>query len=511
MGEGDYAWPEPRVTPLFHSQAEEWSPILLPNELADFVTDEAERMGVQPDGIAAHLLPVLSAACAGRIAMRPKERDSWAVVPNIWMGVVKKSGEKKTAEQSAVNRLLAPLEADEAEKYKAALQTYTAEFSVYEAETARLKANWKRGKATASEDERRKMYHESRQHESRAPTPPRWRRFKSNDTTIEAVGMICAGNERESDGHCDALMVQRDEGVAFLASLHKKGAEGAVGFYNEAREGKSYTLDRVGRGHLYVPNLTVSIDLNIQPGPLDDYMREVFKGGTEDSGFLQRFVLIQPPPRLPFERRDREPNASALRAAERVVSQLAYMLPETVGAAAEHPRCLPFLRFDPEAQEAYWRWREDWLEPLLRDDSIRDALKSFASKLEGLVPAYALLYHLSAGDYGSVSPRAMNAARAWSVYVWSHTLRIYSRVLGPLTPAALLQGRIVAGSVEDGITVRDLRKRDWSGLKTEAAINEALQELESAHWLRVECQQHPKGGQPSRLVHLNPRLARGLP
>jgi putative DNA primase/helicase len=55
---------------------------LLPNALAPWVADVAERIQCPPDFVAVGVL--VAAAIGRKVAMRPKRQDDWAVVPNLW-------------------------------------------------------------------------------------------------------------------------------------------------------------------------------------------------------------------------------------------------------------------------------------------------------------------------------------------------------------------------------------------------------------------------------------------
>lgn len=58
--------------------------VLLPKALADFVLDEADRMPCSPDYIAAVLVVCLGSVIGARCGLKPKRRDDWIVVPNLW-------------------------------------------------------------------------------------------------------------------------------------------------------------------------------------------------------------------------------------------------------------------------------------------------------------------------------------------------------------------------------------------------------------------------------------------
>src|SRR5437868_584399 len=95
--EGDSAWPEPKPiiaelkpVPAFGAET------LLPDVLRAWIIDEAERMPCPPDFIAAAALVALGAIVGARCAIKPKGRDSWLIIPNIWGGIVGDPSAKKS-------------------------------------------------------------------------------------------------------------------------------------------------------------------------------------------------------------------------------------------------------------------------------------------------------------------------------------------------------------------------------------------------------------------------------
>src|SRR5690606_12008926 len=115
-GEAPYPWPEPQeiqddlpAAPTFEAN------VLLPEVLADFVLDEADRMSAAPDFVAAPLIVALGATIGARCALKPKRRDDWIVTPNLFGGVVGAPSSKKSPTAGTVMRFLDRLEAKEAE------------------------------------------------------------------------------------------------------------------------------------------------------------------------------------------------------------------------------------------------------------------------------------------------------------------------------------------------------------------------------------------------------------
>ena len=136
------------------------------------------------------------------------------------------------------------------------------------------------------------------------PESPPLRRYKTDDPTVEKLCEILKENPQ-------GMLVFRDELVGWLRSLNKQGREGDRAFYLEAWSGtvRNYTVDRIGRGTLILPELCVSVFGGIQPGPLSSYVHAVHKGGAGDDGLLQRFqVLVWPDPPATWINVDRWPD-----------------------------------------------------------------------------------------------------------------------------------------------------------------------------------------------------------
>ena len=88
------------------------------------------------------------------------------------------------------------------------------------------------------------------------------RRYIVTDATVEKLGELLNQNPR-------GLILVRDELSGWLQSLDKQGRGGDREFYLESWNGDgSYVVDRIGRGTIRVPALTLSLIGTIQPGPV---------------------------------------------------------------------------------------------------------------------------------------------------------------------------------------------------------------------------------------------------
>ena len=141
-------WPEPREIKTELPPAPEFDArTLLPQALAEFVLDEADRMPCAPDYIAAALIVSLGSVIGARCAIKPKRRDDWIVTPNLFGGIVGDPSSKKSPALGTVTRFLDRLEAKEAENLEDAKKVYAAEMAAYEAHQAAIKATMKKAAA----------------------------------------------------------------------------------------------------------------------------------------------------------------------------------------------------------------------------------------------------------------------------------------------------------------------------------------------------------------------------
>ena len=82
-------WPEPKPIQAALRPVAPFDPdTLLPDLLRAWIMDEADRMPCAPDFIAAGAMVALGAIIGARCAIKPKAKDDWLVVPNLWGGIV---------------------------------------------------------------------------------------------------------------------------------------------------------------------------------------------------------------------------------------------------------------------------------------------------------------------------------------------------------------------------------------------------------------------------------------
>jgi hypothetical protein len=122
----DEPWPEPGPLPTGLPPVEPFDPLLLPERLRPWVSDIAERMQCPPDFVAATAVVGLGSLIGRQLGIRPKRRDNWCVVPNLWGGVVGAPGMLKTPAMQEAMRPLVRLEMQAKEQHEKEMKRHEA-------------------------------------------------------------------------------------------------------------------------------------------------------------------------------------------------------------------------------------------------------------------------------------------------------------------------------------------------------------------------------------------------
>jgi Protein of unknown function (DUF3987)/Bifunctional DNA primase/polymerase, N-terminal len=515
-------WPDrgtvPQAPPVPTLPAE-----MVPLPLRPWLVDAAARLCIPLEMVAVPAIVLVSGIVGRTLAIRPTKYDDFTVVPNVWGADVARPGWLKSP---AMNQVLAPvhfLVSRAQAQYETARAAAEAEADRLEAEISAVKAEMTKA-AKAHEDlselkvtlaDLKREHRDCEAHE---------RRYMTQDSTMEKLGEILKENPR-------GLALVRDELAGWLCTLERPGREGEREFYLEAWAGDhSFTVDRIGRGTIHIPALTLSIVGGIQPGKLRRYVDEAQIEGSGADGLLQRFQLLVWPDSLgDWHRVDRWPDTRAKQEAFGIFEWLDALDPRQTGAEIDTDdaeqlaldteaevsrdwRKLPYLRFERDAQGLFDTWRDE-LEHRLRSDQLAPypAFESHLSKYRSLMPSLALLFHLidvaGGAKAGPVTLASARLAAAWCEFLEAHARKVYVVELNPGPDgAAALAVKIEQGRVVDGQTVREIYRNQWSGLATVERVQAALVVLEVAHWVRLTTVETE--GRPSEVVRLHPDFRR---
>jgi len=497
-------WPELQAISSELYSVEPLHPEIVPEPYRAWVGDIADRMQCPPDFVAATAIVITGAVIGAGCGVRPKREDDWLVIPNLWGGVIGRPSMLKTPAINEAMRPLSRLELAAKKSYDEAQRSHEADIAAYEASKSAIRDKMRKSASGNSGDM------ESAKRELlflQEPQPPTWRRFKTNDATIEKMSELLSNNPR-------GLLLFRDELVGLLATWDKEGHETDRAFYLESWNGYgSITTDRIGRGTTHTENLCVSVFGGIQPAKLVGYLYRAMRG-HENDGLMQRIQLLVYPDELKgWNLVDRYPDTAAKNRAFEVIEKLADMDFIKHGAMLIDGEKTPFFRFDPEAQKLFYEWWTELERDRLRSNS-ESIMLEHLGKYRSLMPSLALIFHLievaDGKATGPITIRAARQAAAWCECLESHAKRIYGMVsnMAPRAASILCQ-KIRNGALLERFSVRDVYRKGWELLDDREVVQDACDMLVSAGWLREVTALPETGRPPSPTYIVNPKVLGG--
>ena len=470
-------WPDPLPLKSELLPVKNLTPEMLPEPIRDWVIDIAERMNCPIDYTAVDAIVGLGGFIGSRCRVQPKQKDTgWTEVPNLWGAVVAEPGMKKTPALTASLEFVNDIERKNQEQNKEAKFQFEAELEQYRARLEQAKKANKDKAATVAK-----------------PQPPLMKRNVINNSTVEKLGAIAADNPQ-------GLLVLTDELSGLLNMLDDHKNYQARGVYLEAWNGKNpYTFDRIDRGTVYIPCLCLSLLGNIQPDKLHQYIGKI-RSEQNNDGMIQRFQMLVYPDVPEFKGIvDRAPNQNAGEQAKRLYHALIKTDFSALGARLENEK--PVFKFSSDAQLKVMEWLNQ-LEFKLMNRENEPFIIQHLSKYRSLMPSLALIFHLiniiSREETGDISMEATEQAIAWCEYLEGHARRIYAGSMATNRGVVRLAEMVINNQLQDNFTVRDVYRKEASGLKTSTSAYVACRELEVQGWIK---KLDGKGG-----YQINPKL-----
>jgi hypothetical protein len=379
---------------------------------------------------------VCAAAIPDKIQLQVKRHNTgWRESARLWAALVGPVSAKKTPIMSTVARPLKRIDSEMARRYS----------------------------------EERGRYDKLPAEERRQTDPPKHTRLLLQDTTIEAAQDILKDSP-------DGVLSYQDELSGWFGSMDKysspRGAAKDRAFWLEAFNGQSYSVDRVGRGAVFIPNLSVSILGGIQPEPIRKLAEE-----SMDDGLLQRPMPVVLRPAV--EGRD-EPLSDE--AAE--YSSLINHLYSLRGGADMT------LRFDDRAQSLRQDLERKHLD-LQKCEALNRKLAAHIGKYDGIFARLCVIWHCveNAGDRLPTVITEATARRAAGFlhsFFLPHAVAFYAGTLGlsndhdRLTSVA---GYILARQLER-LTNREVQRGDRTMRGLERREIEAVfDQLDALGWI----------------------------
>lgn len=416
---------------------------LLPDTISRFADTMGATMGVDIGGLAMAALTVCAAAIPDSINIQPKEHDpSWTESARIWTAEI---GLPSTKKSPLINAATKPLKRLDKKMY----QQFAEAKAVYDGLSKEEKA---------------------------ANPAPRHERLRLEDTTIEAAQEVLKDSP-------DGLLLVQDELSGWFGSMDKYGGGGRGSqkdraFWLQSFNGGSYTVNRVGRGASFIPNLSVCLLGGIQPELIRSIARD-----THDDGLLQRlFPIVLQPAKLGKD----VPQPDVASEYDALITRLHGLRKPLRGGMTEVP-----VRFSQAAQRVWEDVTARNFELARSWELVNVKLAAHIGKYDGMFSRLCLVWHCieSTGDRpASVVPEEI-ATRVKGFlfdYLYPHAVAFYTDVIG----LSDRQDKVlaVAGWIlthrPASVTIRTVRRGDriMRGMDNDEAES-VLHQLDAFGWL----------------------------
>lgn len=274
----DTPLPVPRTTlPLFPTD-------LLGDSLAAWVRAQGASLNVSDDLLALSALGTISAALGGRVQVKVKDGWDDENVCLYCLGLADSSARKTPALDAASAPMRGRI-GQLREELRADVEQAEQEIRITEKELAAVENDVSRGKA--SKEDARAVLDTLRDLKEKPGLPKAF----VGDVTLEALGKVMGEN-----GGRMALHESEAGFFKACAGLYGNG-RADITLVLKAYSGTGHEIDRVGRGHSWMPRTALTLTLIIQPGVVE-YM-EKDNPEFKSSGFLNRFLYALPAPMPP--------------------------------------------------------------------------------------------------------------------------------------------------------------------------------------------------------------------
>ncbi len=322
---------------------------LLPEAVERFARGHADVMGVDPAGLAMATLCVCAATLSDAIKLQVKRHDpTWCESARLWVGLVGSPSMKKTPIMSAALRPLKRIDAN-------LMRAYT---------------------------EKRQRYDLLSAKERKEADRPRQERRVISDATVEAAQEVLRDSPR-------GVLSAQDELSGWFGAMDKyapgKGSQADRGFWLQAFNGGTYSLNRIARGASYIPNCSISLLGGIQPEPI-----RAIANDTHDDGLVQRLLpVILRPGKVGRD----VPADSTLSDYERLIERLEIMRPPDRTGAIGYGEATSPLRLDDNARCVRERLEQEHLDLVSALETVSPKLAAHFGKYDGLFARLCLIWH----------------------------------------------------------------------------------------------------------------------
>ena len=190
-------WPQPKPLPAGLVPVEPFKSEFLPDALAPWVDDIANRLQCPLDYVAITALTALGAVIGRRIGIKPQVKTDWIEIPNLWGAFIGRPGMLKSPAMGEALKPIHRLESEAAKENEIAQQAYAVGLDAYKLRRA---VNKTLVRDKLKENKNAEIDFDLGE-EPKEPTPVRYR---TNDSTYEGLGELLISNPT-------GILVERDD------------------------------------------------------------------------------------------------------------------------------------------------------------------------------------------------------------------------------------------------------------------------------------------------------------
>ena len=461
---------------------------ILPGVLGAMAGAVSAYTQTPPAAAVLEVLGVLAACCHRRYEVEP--RAGYREPLSLWTLAALDSGSRKTAVQ---DKLIGPLigwEKLERERLAAEVASVAAKRKVADKVIAKLEAL----ASKAEPAERKRLELEIERELQEMPAELKSPRVFTSDSTSEQVQQLLVD-------HAERIAVIADEGGIFqiMAGAYSGGVA-SIDVYLQGHSGSALRVDR-GSRTAHVDRPAVSFALLIQPGIMRDAGRNKrFK----DSGLLARFLYAVPVSNV--GRRDIRATVPIPGEVMREYHALIMALLDERRPDLKEP---DILRLRPDAYERWICFAES-IERRHGSGRELESITEWTSKLPGAVARIAALLHLADGP-GDLVIRDDSMRRAVELgeLLIPHTLAAFELMgMSGAEEDAHVLLRWVKTQRKDAFLLRDAHQALRRRFPKTDRLREAAGQLVDWNVItrRREVKPSTRGGRPTELLQVNPRL-----
>lgn len=465
----------------------------LPDQVKGWIQALTNQMQISPDYIAAALIVHIGSLIGRKRGLELRTGTNWIEFPNLWgMLIGRPSSMKSVALQSVIKPLIA-LGDQARSKYKQDMKRFQIELEAWEMQKKAHQEKYK----NSFKESKLKEFSTTEYNPTDPPEKPKQKRYKSDDPTVEKLGVILAENPQ-------GILLYRDELAGWLNSFQKKGRENDRPFFLEGWSAKQgFEIDRIGREAPHIEAVCISILGGIQPGPISQYIHSAIKGGMGDDGLIQRFqIMVWPDSKQDWELIENIDIG--------IWEPWIYQIFNNLDQFQFNNGQPIILSFNREAQALFDQWQKE-LENRLRKGNLPPHMEAHLGKYKKLLPALCLIFeHMQSAldnEYPQhITPQCVQKAIIWLKYFESHAERIYGSSAHAIPQAATnLIRRIQQKEVKIPFTARDVyHGRHWAGLSNADEVEEVLEYLIEKNC--IKCSTLQTSGRPTKKYWVHPKI-----